>query len=231
MAHNPGNAADKNLLEELFTGRIVDFNDGLQERLRGPEGAALRRAHLVEQFAQRLFKGDYGKAYLAMATQDPALGGVSPGEAAETHEGMLAVKNLIARKGNEKQRGLGALLDALQSARHNELCPLVDLLQAAWGLADQEFVYLLGVSPDWLESWRMGKVDISAEVAGRLRRLRQFHDALRKATHPLDYAKAWRGEWPPDGPLGKRSLWEAFQEDGDSALDVTETYLMTLLTN
>ena len=45
-------------LEDLLSGGPADFDAGVQQKLRGPEGADLRCAYLTEQFAWRIHVGD-----------------------------------------------------------------------------------------------------------------------------------------------------------------------------
>jgi hypothetical protein len=48
--------------------RIDSFDQRFEELLQGPAGTELRRAHLFEQLATRIFNGDYEKAQAALDT-------------------------------------------------------------------------------------------------------------------------------------------------------------------
>lgn len=91
------------------------FDQEFDEPLNGPAGAELRRAHLLEQLATRIFNGDYETAQEALDTPHPQLDGRSASQAAETHEGMIEVKQLLAMTRGEKPKptcGLGYFINA-----------------------------------------------------------------------------------------------------------------------
>jgi hypothetical protein len=213
----------------LLAMDVVSFDAALQERLRGPEGTDLRRAHLLELFARRLFRGDYHRAAAAMETSCPELDGRSPREAATTQEGMLEVKSLIEKKAAKpRQCGVGVMLQALEDGWRDEYEPLLDLLPAAWGLTDEEFEPLLGVRPGWLRWWRQEKSKLGEQLRNRLRHLRQFSEAVRLVARREDYPLVWRTVWEPGSPIGERSPWEAVRDAGTPALDLLEEYFRAL---
>ena len=208
---------------------VVSFDAALQERLRGPEGIDLRRAHLLELFAQRLFRGDYHRAAAAMETSSPQLDGRSPREAARTQEGMLEVKSLIERMAAKPQRsGIGIMLQALEDGWRDEYEPLLDLLPAAWGLTDEEFEPLLGVHPGWLRWWRKEGGMLDEQLRNRLRHLRQLSEAIRLVARRADYPLVWRTRWEPASPIGERSPWEAVCDGGTAALNLLHDYFRAL---
>jgi hypothetical protein len=215
--------------DRLLAKDVVSFDAALQERLRGPEGTDLRRAHLLELFARRLFRGDYHRAAAAMETSSPELDGRSPREAATTHEGMLEVKSLIEKKAAKpRQCGVGVMLQALEDSWRDEFEPLLDLLPAAWGLTDEEFEPLLGVRPGWVRWWRQEKGMLDEQLRNRLRHLRQFSEAIRLVARREHYPLVWRTAWEPGSPIGERSPWEAVRDAGTPALDLLEEYLRAL---
>jgi hypothetical protein len=153
------------------------------------------------------------------------LDGRSLREAAESDEGMLAIRSLIGQmEWHRRNRGFGAFIQSIDDCWMQEFALLLDVLPIAWGLHEEEFEQLLGVPPSWLARWRNQQADIDTALRERLRRLRRFHDALRLVVLPQEYAAAWRSEWTAESPIGQRSLWKAFQEDGDAALDRLENY-------
>src|SRR3546814_11721353 len=78
-------------------GEVAEFDKELQETMRGPAGADIRRDHLREHIADHLFNGDYDNATRVMGLPYAALGGLTIYEAAATHDGMLQVKTLVAK--------------------------------------------------------------------------------------------------------------------------------------
>ena len=214
------------MLDDLFRGDIGRFDAKLQEAMRGPAGSVLRQAHLTEQFAKRLFQGDYHAARRAMETALPELAKATPREAALTHEGMLRVKEIIERRERalKRPRGVWVVIDAFKEGWKRELEPLLDLLPAAWRLTDGEFELLLRSPPNWLNAWRNHEVELDEATMDRLRRLRRLHEAFRLVMNPLAYADAWRRPWHAESVIGGRSPWQAYEQDGDSALDVIEGY-------
>ena len=212
-------------LEDLLSGGPADFDAGVQQKLRGPEGADLRCAYLTEQFARRIHDGDLQEALQTMEKSFPSLGGLSPRQAAVTDGGMLAVRELIARmEWHARHRGVGAFLQACGDSSMREFTLLLDFLPIVWALEDEEFEELLIVPRRWLSEWRQHDLELEGPSRERLLRLRRFHDALRLVVQPREHASVWRTVWKAEGPIGQRSLWQAFQEDGDAVLDRMENY-------
>lgn len=207
------------------------FDEALIELLCGPNGASLRRRHLFDQIAITIFDGDFEKAKDAMVAPHPALGWQSPSEAAETHEGMISVKKLIAKsaRSSSSKRGIGALLDAFEDAQRREFEPLLDLLPAAWQLSAEQFASVLGSSPPSISDWQCRSIELTPEVIARLSRLRRFQETVRAAVEPENYREVWHTVWTGSSPIGTRSLWEAYQTDGDLALDAVEGNLRRFL--
>ncbi|HEY9552817.1 hypothetical protein [Allosphingosinicella sp.] len=84
-------------ISKLLAGDVAGFDKELQETMRGPAGADIRRDHLREHIADHLFNGDYDNATRVMGLPYAALGGLTIYEAAATHDGMLQVKTLVAK--------------------------------------------------------------------------------------------------------------------------------------
>jgi len=205
---------------------FASIDDGLQRQLSQADGTDLRYAYLLDQFARRVFNGDYNKAAQALDIEYPSLGNRTPRNVSSTDAGMLSVRNMIGEmEWHQRDRGPGAMFQAIEDRWMRELTLLLDLLPVAWGLTDSEFEQLLGVSGSWLQNWRQRQTAIEAGVRERLWRLRRLHDVLRLLIRPCEYAVVWRDVWNAESPIGQRSPWQAFHEDGDEALDRLENYL------
>lgn len=211
--------------------RIDSFDQRFEELLQGPAGTELRRAHLFEQLATRIFNGDYEKAQAALNTPHPQLGGRSANEAAETHEGMIEVKRLLAMATAEEPKptcGLGYFIQSLEEGWRNEFEPLLDLLPAAWALNADQFALLLGTPPPTMTDWQQHTVKLDDALKSRLTRLRRLHFTFRAIAKPENYSEIWRIVWDRQTPIGARSLWQAYEEDGDPALDAMEVFFRSL---
>ena len=212
-------------LEKLFSGDVTGFDAAMQEHLQGPAGTDMRLAHLHEQIAHRLFAGDINKAARLVEMPIAALGGRTVREAAASHAGMIAAKGAIAQL---EALGIGAasLAHCEIAHRHwqSEMDLLLDLLPAAWGMSDSEFERLLRCPPGWIRAWRNHEVFVEPNVSERAARLRRLHNAFRLVVGEEGYAEAWRRPWSPDSPIGNRSPWQAYVEQGDLALDTLEAY-------
>lgn len=101
---------------------------------------------------------------------------------------------------------------------------LQDLLQAAWQLTDERFEQLLEVSPGWLDAFRIHEVELAPKILKRLSRLAGFHDALRLWFPQELYGEAWRVTWKESSPIGSSTLLQAWDQDGDQALDKVEQF-------
>lgn len=225
MSDCPGPEAHAaSLLTQLLAGNPVAFDAELQRQLRGPAGAELRRAHLLEELATRVFDGDYDQALRGMDQLFPELVYRSPREAAETHEGMVQAKALIARLADRRPRGIGALLEGLEARQRREFDMLLDLIQAAWGFDDADFEKLLHADEGWLRAWRNHEVSPDHRLLERARRLLRLHEAFRLVIKPGAYATAWRRRWRAGSLIGQQSPWQAYLKDGDAALDAIESY-------
>ena len=212
----------------LSAEAAIDFDAGLQRMLVKPEGAELRSAYLLQQFAQRIYRGDYQKASEALDRTYSSLGDRSPRDVAATDAGMLMIRDLLAEmEWHARYRKLDALYQSREDGATRELTLLLDLLPLAWGMNDPEFEELLKVPNNWLRLWQDHKVEVGPQRE-RLLRLRRLFDAFRAILRPRDLAAAWHSAWNAESPIGERSLLQAFQEDGDVALDRIELYLWGL---
>src|SRR3546814_9171861 len=90
-------------ISKLLAGDVAGFDKELQETMRGPAGADIRRDHLREHIADHLFNGDYDTANRVMGLPYAALGGLTIYEAAATHDGMLQVKTRSEEHTSELQ--------------------------------------------------------------------------------------------------------------------------------
>lgn len=210
---------------KLLAGDIEGFDAAFQQRLRGPLGADIRQAHLLEVVATKLFSGDFDKAARLLTVPTTALGGHSMLEAAATHDGMVQAKALTERL---EAAGFGegeyTLAVAAHQMRLGEANLLLDLLPAAWGMTDHDFEQILRVKPGWMRARRNHEVGLGPDVRARLKRLLQFQNALTLIARPNGYAETWRRPWKSDSPIGARSIWDAYQQDGDAVFDIVETF-------
>lgn len=211
-------------LQDLLSQDMKDFDASLQQKLQRPDGGDLRCAYLLDLLALRVFAGDYERAAAAMHRNHGELGNRSLREAAQTPSGLLEVRRLITQMERRSSRyhGGGAIVSGITERRTRECTLLLDLLPLAWGLQDHEFETLLGIQNSWLQRWRDGEEPIGSALQDRLFRLHRFQETLRQVLQPNEYAAAWRSVWMSGSALGNRSLWEAFLEDGDDALDTVE---------
>ena len=212
-------------LARLLAGNVGDVEGALERAWHGPDGANLRYAYVLEQFARRVCDGDFQRASEIMEWRSPRLGYQSPREAARTDAGMLGIPGLISEmESRRKHRGVGAFIPVWEDRWLQECILVLDLLPIAWGLSDDEFEGLLGTPSSWLHRWRDGEIVVEEELKRRVSRLRSFHDALRTVVRPDEYPAAWRSVWPANSPIGQRSPLQAFEEEGDAALDRLENF-------
>lgn len=212
----------------IFSETDDEFDESFQDLLRGPAGAGLRRAHLLRQLATRVFSGDYGKAQKALDTPHPQLNYRSASQAAETPAGMSRVMRLIARVDRPQRRGVGAFFQAISDGWRREFEPLLDLLPAAWGLSEEQFQLLLGARPPSLTDWQQHQVELDDVLKSRLARLRRLHEAFRQVVRPENYCEIWHTKFERGSVIGQKTLWEAYEDDGEPALDRIEAHFREL---
>lgn len=229
MTESTRGRRDRRSPEHVPSTDVISLHERLEGRPPQAERANLRHAYLLQQFATRVFRGDYQKAAEAVERSYLSLGNRSPRELAETDAGMLIARNLVAEmEWSARHHGLAALHQVGKDNVMRELTLLLDLLPLAWGLCDEEFGRLLNVPSSWLRQWRDHAVDIDAVLQERLLRLRRFFDALRSVLGVSEQATAWCYIWTAESPIGQRSLLQAFEDDGDAALDLMELHLWGL---
>src|SRR3546814_11924139 len=85
-------------ISKLLAGDVAGFDKDLQETMRGPAGADIRRDHLREHIADHLFNGDYDNATRVMGLPYAALGGLTVSYAASTHDVLILVKHLVPKQ-------------------------------------------------------------------------------------------------------------------------------------
>lgn len=111
--------------------------------------------------------------------------------------------------------------------RGNHMAPLldtlIDLIQSAWQLEDDQMEQLLELAPGWLAKWRVHEAPEFNYA--RVHRLVSFHDALRLHARPGRYDEYIRRVWKPESPIGARSILDALLSDGDHCMDLIAQYL------
>lgn len=126
---------------------------------------------------------------------------------------------------------LGAMLvlarDMLANSERREKVAkderLFDLLPAAWGMDDQSFEKVAGLSHGWLREWRNHYRAPTDQELARIRRLMGFHEAIRLVTPgEPNYSRWWQRRWPVGSRLGGRSPLEAVLTEGDQVIDDLE---------
>jgi hypothetical protein len=101
----------------------------------------------------------------------------------------------------------------------------LDILPDAWGLSESDFEKLIDLPEGWLRAWRNHEVEIDDELASDLLKLGTLQIGMRLVRTPGNYAGFWRHRWRADSPIGARSPWQAFEEDGWSAVEAITSYL------
>ncbi len=101
-----------------------------------------------------------------------------------------------------------------------------DVLQAAWGLNDDEFETVLRLPDGAMRKWRNHEVSFTPVTLARLRRLFLFHESLRLRAlgHPPKFAAYLRGQSEPDTLIGASSILAALSDTDDQALEQLERH-------
>lgn len=116
--------------------------------------------------------------------------------------------------------------DARRTGREQHTLGLfLDVLPAAWGLSEREFEKLINLPEGWLRAWRNHEVEIDNALASDLLKLGALQIGMRLVRTPDNYAGFWHHRWRFDSPIGARSLWQAFEEDGWPAVEAIINYL------
>lgn len=98
------------------------------------------------------------------------------------------------------------------------LALFLDVLPAAWALTEAQFERLLEVSPGWHRAWRNHEIAIDDAVASRIWDLGALQDRIGLLHTPESYAEFWHHRWAAESPIGNRSPWEAFEDEGAAGL-------------
>ncbi|MBB5712697.1 hypothetical protein [Sphingomonas xinjiangensis] len=109
--------------------------------------------------------------------------------------------------------------------RHDGLALFLDVLPAAWGLSELDVETLLDLPDGWLRAWRNHEVQIDDELAFDILELGALQIGIRSLRRPSGYPGFWHNRWAADSPIGARTPWQAFSEDGRPALDAVKRYL------
>jgi hypothetical protein len=100
----------------------------------------------------------------------------------------------------------------------------LDLIPAAWNIADVIFEKMIGVETGFLDAWRNHDISVTEEIREPLRRIANFHETLRLHVAPRGYADWWRRSWSKTSPIGARSPLEVWSDDGWDGLDLIARY-------
>lgn len=107
------------------------------------------------------------------------------------------------------------------------LALFLDVLPSAWGLTETQVERLLQVAPGWLRAWRNHEVRIDQAVRTRLWKLGLLQKRLCLVSRPESYSAFWHRAWAATSPIGNRSPWRAFEQEGDEALTKIGQFLDT----
>lgn len=111
----------------------------------------------------------------------------------------------------------------MQRARQQE--PLVGLIQAAWGLEEEELEQLLAAPVGWLAAWRIHEAAMNDEQHSRLSALLSLHEALRLHVTPQRYSTWLRRRWRAEGFTRGRSPLDLLLSDGLEGIHRLSAYL------
>lgn len=196
----------------------------LQQMCQYYAGNNVRHAFVFNQLAVRVCKGNFAHAREALTRPYDQLDGLTPLEAVDSDVGMLQLRSMICEmEWRANHPGIRALMSSYNDQETRDLKLLVALLPRAWGLSESEFAQLLEI-PDaaLLDDIRLLE---EGSVYERAKRLVRLLEAFRAVLKPSEFPAAWNTVWEKQSPIGRRSLWQAFQEDGDAALNKVEVYL------
>lgn len=111
------------------------------------------------------------------------------------------------------------------AADSEALALFLDVLPSAWGLTEQQIEQLLKVAPGWLRAWRNHEVRLDSPVRTRIWKLGLLQKRMGLISKPEDYCTFWHREWAETSPLGSRSPWQAFEQEGDDAIRKIQQFL------
>lgn len=102
----------------------------------------------------------------------------------------------------------------------------LDLLTAAWGLAEVEVEGLLRVPEGSLAAWRNASPAVwSEDIATQVEGLKRLQDAIWLHHLPTRYAAFWRRPWSAGSPIGQRTPLLAITEGGASTVALITRFL------
>lgn len=211
-------------LQEIMNFEAQTTDDLLAKLCSDPTGSNIRFTYVLDQYAERICSNDYKKASDKLFGPDQQLDGLSPVQALQDDSGLLRIRHRI----NEMEWGalhknLGRFLAVCSDANERNFKFMIALLPGAWGLTPEEFSQLLGLADaSFLDDLNS---EPDEEVYKRVERLKRLLCAFCAVLRPPEFPAAWRVIWEDHSQIGERSLWRAFQEDGDVALDKFELYL------
>lgn len=113
-----------------------------------------------------------------------------------------------------------------KEGRRRDLEPTLDLIQAAWDLADSEVEQLLAVPAGWLAKWRIHEAAMGLEQFEALNSLISLHEAMRLHVKPKGYAEWLRRRQKPTSITKGLSPLEKLLSGGQEALKLLTAYLI-----
>jgi hypothetical protein len=111
------------------------------------------------------------------------------------------------------------------AADSEALALFLDVLPSAWRLTEGQVERLLYVKPGWLRAWRNYEVELDDAVRTRLWQLGLLQRRMSLISQPEDYSAFWHRAWADTSPLGNRSPWQAFDEEGENAIRKIQQFL------
>lgn len=114
MTEPPLGEGELRSLDRVLTSSGPGVDVGFRQGSIETERAALRPAYLVQQFACRVFHGDYQRAAEFIERPHQLLGDRSPRNMAATDSGMLVIRRLLSQMAwHSRHRGLAKMVQAL----------------------------------------------------------------------------------------------------------------------
>lgn len=131
---------------------------------------------------------------------------------------------------SEVIRTAGVSGEAVLDVRHrrrerHSLGLFLDVLPSAWALSESQLEKLLDLPVGWLRAWRNHEVEIDDDLASDVLTLGALQSGMRLVRAPGEYGGFWHHPWRADGPIGARTPWRAFEEDGWQAVEAIMEYL------
>lgn len=105
------------------------------------------------------------------------------------------------------------------------LALFLEVLPAAWGLAESQIERLLHVEYGWLRAWRNHQAKLDSGVRSRLWQLGLLQRRMCLVSTSENYSTFWHRPWADTSPLGNRTPWQAFEEEGEEAIRKIQQFL------